>query len=168
MIRHVIESDIPAVLALAVSSGLFTPDESDGVGALMAAFFARTRGQGHVCLLDIDATGEPVAVAYYQPRAATDRTWELLMIAVRGDEQGRGRGRALLAHAEHDLRRRDQRLLLVETSGVPDFARTRAFYDACGYTAEARVHDYYAAGDDMVLYRKELVAHPRGRAEAPA
>lgn len=158
MVRGVTEADGPAVVELAVSSGLFSVEETEGVAALMVEFFDRTRAQGHVCLLDHDAAGKAVAVAYYQPRAATDRTWELLMIAVRRDQQGCGRGSALLTQVEADLRGREQRLLLVETSGVPDFARTRAFYDTCGYTAEARVRDYYAIGDDMVLYRKDLTA----------
>ena len=157
MVRNVTPSDGPAVVALAVSSGLFSTEDKGVVGALMEEFFARAQAMGHICLIDLD-DAEPVAVAYYQPRAATDRTWELLMIAVRHDQQGRGRGRVLLGHAEADLRERGQRLLLVETSGDPDFARTRAFYDSCGYNAEARVRDYYAAGDDMVLYRKDLTA----------
>jgi len=49
--------------------------------------------------------------------------------------------------------------LLVETAGTPDYARTRGFYAKCGYEEEARVRDYYAAGVDMVLFRKTLNAN---------
>lgn len=63
-----------------------------------------------------------------------------------------------MRHVEDDLRDRQQRLLLVETSGVPDFSLIREFYEKAGYHAEARVRDYYQAGDDMVLYRKDLTA----------
>ncbi len=157
MIRDIRESDIPAVVELAVVSGLFSADEADSVATLMGDFFSGRHAQGHRCLLDVDGE-QAVAVAYYQPTAATDRTWTLLMIAVRHEFQGQGRGGALLRRVEDDLRDRRQRLLLVETSGVPGFARTRAFYDKCGYTPEARVRDYYEAGDDMVLFRKELSA----------
>jgi len=69
----------------------------------------------------------------------------------------------LLRQVEDALRGQQQRLLLVETSGVPGFALTWAFYEKAGYTAEARVRDYYQAGDDMVLYRKDLtVQHVDG------
>lgn len=78
------------------------------------------------------------------------------MIAVRPDRQGQGRGAALLRHVEDELRASSQRLLLVETSGLPTYERTRAFYGTCGYHQEARVRDYYQAGDDMVLFRKAL------------
>ena len=156
MIRTVTPSDASTVVALAVASGLFGPDDAPVVEGLMDDYVSRTSAVGHRCVLDTDDAGHPRGVAYYEPAAAADRTWYLTMIAVTVDRQGSGIGRGLMAHVEQDLRSQDQRLLLVETSGVEDFARTRAFYDACGYDREARVRDYYATGDDMVLFRKAL------------
>lgn len=156
MIRSIQRDDTAAVVGLAVGSGLFAQEESDGIRVLMDDYFTRTHTQGHACVLDVDDDAVPIGVAYYQPTPATDRTWTLLMIAVRRDRQGRGRGGALMRHVEDDLRDRQQRLLLVETSGVPEFSLTREFYEKAGYHAEARVRDYYQAGDDMVLYRKDL------------
>ena len=164
MIRPAQPSDTAAVVQLAISSGLFAEDEAEVVRTLMDDFFARTMADGHGCLVDMDddLDGDVAAgVAYFQPVAATDGTWTLLMIAVRAEQQGQGRGSVLLSEVENQLRRQQQRLLLVETSGVPDFALTRAFYDKAGYGVEARVRDYYAAGDDMVLYRKALAAPSR-------
>ena len=159
MIRPAQPSDTPAVVHLAINSGLFAENEAEVVRTLMDDFFARAKAEGHSCLVDVDDDSDgavAAGVAYVQPVAATDGTWTLLMIAVRPEQQGRGRGSVLLSEVENQLRRQQQRLLLVETSGVPDFARTRAFYQKAGYNAEARVRDYYAAGDDMVLYRKDL------------
>lgn len=164
MIRPALRVDTLSVVDLAVTSGLFPPEAASTVEKLMADYFSRNSAEGHVCVLDTpaapDSLGTWVAdgVAYYQPRPAADSVWELTMIAVRGAGQGRGTGSALLRHVETDLRRRDQRLLLVETSGVPSFTRTRAFYDKHGYQPEARVRDYYEAGDDLVLYRKDPTA----------
>lgn len=157
MIRSARESDTAGVIDVAVSSGLFDPAESGTVADLMDDFFTRASRQGHGCVLDVDdVDGVPLGVAYYQPTAATDGTWTLLMIAVRRDRQGQGHGGMLLRHVEDVLRDQQQRLLLVETSGVPGFAATRQFYRQAGYAEEARVRDYYGAGDDMVLYRKDL------------
>ncbi len=121
MIRSIQNDDTAAVVELAVSSGLFTREDSGGVRALLDDYFTRTHAQGHACVLDVGDDEVPVGVAYYQPTPATDRTWTLLMIAVRRDQQGQGRGGALMRHVEDDLRHRQQRLLLVETSGVPGF-----------------------------------------------
>lgn len=48
------------------------------------------------------------------------------------------------------------RILLADTSGTEDFAATRGFYAAKGYTEEARIRDFWAAGDDKVTFRKAL------------
>lgn len=63
-----------------------------------------------------------------------------------------------MRYVEDALRASGQRVLLVETSGLPAFALTRKFYVKCGYEKEAQVRDYYAPGDDMVLFRKVLNA----------
>ena len=170
VIRHLTPDDAPAVARIAVSSGLFPADATEGVDALVSAYFARTEAEGHVCLVALPPGAAPddppVAVAYYEPKPGTDGTWELLMIAVDGAAQGHGYGSALMAHAERDLAGRGQRLLLVQTSGVPSFERTRAFYAGLGYDEEARVRDYYEPGDDMVLFRKAL--GPVGQSRAMA
>lgn len=154
MIRPITQDDAEAVIGLAVSSGLFPSDETRIVRQMPADYFGGNQASGHQCVLDVEA--EPLGVAYWAPTPATDGTWELTMIAVRGDRQGQGRGAALLSHVEQVLRSGGQRLLLVQTSGTPEFGRTRAFYLNCGYGEEARVRDYFAPGDDMVLFRKVL------------
>ena len=155
MIRPVTPDDAPAVVALAVDSELFPPDEAGVVEALLDELFGGRAEQGHTCRVD-EEDGALRAVAYYEPVAATDRAWELLMIGVRRDRHRTGLGGRLLRHVEDDLRDRGQRLLLVQTSADPAFDRARAFYAALGYDEEARVRDYVADGDDMVLFRRAL------------
>lgn len=162
MIRPLTADDAAAVPALAVAAELFPPDEAGIVEAMMDGYLASARDQGAVCVVD-DLDGELVGVAYYEPVPEADRTWNLLMIGIRSEHHRTGRGRALLRHVEDDLAVRGQRLLVVQTSGLPVFARARAFYGACGYDEEAMVRDYYADGDDMVLFRKALAVSPGGR-----
>lgn len=50
----------------------------------------------------------------------TEGTWNLYLLAVHPDHQGRGRGSALVHHVEQDLRSAGTRVLLIETSGVPE------------------------------------------------
>lgn len=100
--------------------------------------------------------GGPVAVAYFAPERMTAGTWNLYLIAVRADHRGQGCGTNLVAHIERALAAEGMRVLLVETSGLPLFARTRAFYDRCGYTREARIRDFYQAGEDKIVFWKAL------------
>ena len=155
MIRSVTHRDTAAVVALTVAAELFAPEESSVVETMLKEYFAGREAEGHTCVVD-DADGDLLAVAYCEPVTATDRTWELTMIGVRQDLHRQGRGAELLRHVEDDLRARDQRLLVIETSALPAFARARAFYLARGYDEEARVRDYFEAGDDMVVFRKAL------------
>lgn len=156
MIRPTTPADTAAILALAVESGLFPPDATDDVAGVLAGSLAGERGPDHVWVTDDD--GGPVGVAYYAPEPMTDGTWNLYMLAVRPDRQRQGRGAALIRHVEQALTARGARLLLVETSGLAGFERTRAFYRTCGYEEEARIREFYKAGDDKVVFRKPLAA----------
>jgi ribosomal protein S18 acetylase RimI-like enzyme len=137
MIRPTTPDDTAAILALAISSGLFPPDATDEVAAVLAGSLAGENGPDHVWLTDDD--GGPVGVAYYAPERLTEGTWNLYMLAVSPDRQRQGRGAAL-----------------VRTSGRGSFERTRAFYRALGYDEEARIREFYKAGDDKVVFRKAL------------
>jgi len=154
MIRATTPDDTAALIALAEATGLFPPDGLRELGEVLAGYFAGSLGDGHSWVTDDD--GGPVGVAYYAPERMTEGTWNLYMIAVRPDRQGQGRGAALLRHVEEALSARGERLLLVETSGLASFERTRAFYRKCGYEEEARIREFYKAGDDKIVFRKSL------------
>jgi len=155
LIRTITPSDSIEVITVSIAAGLFPSEESAFLEAMLANYFNGNRDAGHVCVIDVE-DDLSYGVAYYEPALATDRTWYLTMIAVRSDHQGRGRGAALMRYIENVLQAEGQRILLVETSGMPDFALTRRFYTKLGYEEEARVRDYFSAGDDMVLFRKVL------------
>jgi ribosomal protein S18 acetylase RimI-like enzyme len=68
---------------------------------------------------------------------------------------GAGIGTALVAEMERRLAG-TARLVVVETAGRPAYAPTRAFYQARGYRRAAVIPDFYAPGDDQVVYVKTL------------
>ena len=155
MIRPATPEDSTAVVDLVVAAEMFSANDAWLVEGMLADYFDANEDDGHGCVID-EGEGGPLGVAYYQPKPATDRVWDLTMIAVRPAQQGQGRGAAMLQRVEEDLRARGQRLLLVETSALPQYDRTRAFYVKCGYEEEARIRDYWAAGDHLVVFRKAL------------
>lgn len=155
MIRPITQHDSSAVAALSVDAGLFPPEDIAFLEEMMVNYFSGNQANGHQCIID-EEHDALLGVAYYEPALATDRTWYLTMIGVRRDLQGQGHGAALMQHVEDSLKTDGQRILLVETSGTPEFTLTRRFYVKLGYEEEARVRDYYAPSDDMVLFRKLL------------
>jgi ribosomal protein S18 acetylase RimI-like enzyme len=154
VIRPTTPADTAAILELAVAAGLAPPGGVEPIAEVLADSLAGKLGPDHVWLTDDD--GGPVGVAYLAIEKLTDGTWNLYMIAVRPDLQGQGRGAALVRHAEEVAARRGGRILIVDTSSLPEFDETRAFYRKCGYEEEARIRDFWKAGDDKIVFRKAL------------
>ena len=97
-----------------------------------------------------------VGYACYGATPATDRTYDLYWIAVDPAVQGTGAGTHLLTEIERRLESAGARLIVIETSSRAEYAPTRRFYLARGYTEAARVGEFYAPGDDRVIYTKRL------------
>ena len=150
-VRPVVAADLAALRTVIDATGLFPSAWLDE----MAAGYLTSTADGDAWLTADDG-GRPVAVAYYAPEPMTDGTWNLRLIAVHPDHQGRGYGVALMRRLEDVLAACGARVLLVETSGLPAFARTRAFYHARGYEEAACIREFYAAGEDKVVFRKAL------------
>jgi ribosomal protein S18 acetylase RimI-like enzyme len=155
MIRPTTPADTPALLALTQGTGVFKPHEIVALDEVLADYHAANREEGHVAVTD-ERHGEVVGYAYYAPAAMTDRTWYLYWIAVTKQTQARGVGTGLLRHVEEDVRRRGGRVLFIETSSLPHYEPTRRFYLKHGYEVTGVLRDYYADGDDMVVFRKRL------------
>ncbi|MDJ0616349.1 MAG: GNAT family N-acetyltransferase [Calothrix sp. MO_192.B10] len=156
MIRPATPNDNKAIMAIAEAIGLFTPQELSELGGMLAEYFDGNLGSDHFWITYDD--GGVVGTAYYAPEPYTDGTWNLYFIAVHPDSQGEGRGGKLLHYVEQTLATGGERILLVETSGLPNFEATRAFYRKHGYDEEARIREFYRAGDDKIIFRKALTA----------
>ena len=61
-----------------------------------------------------------------------------------------------MAAAESMIRANGGTLVVVETSSRSDYGPTRAFYEAITYVPAARIPNYYAPGDDLIVYIKSL------------
>ena len=98
-----------------------------------------------------------IAIAYIAPEKMTEGTSNLYLIAIHPDFQGKGIGSLMLEYIEEKLREKGDRILLVETSGLDSFKQTRNFYRKCGYEEEARIREFYQAGEDKIIFRKSLI-----------
>lgn len=97
---------------------------------------------------------EAVGFAYCAPEPVTSGTWNLLMLWTKEGYEGKGFGRSLVSAVEAELKSRDARLLIVETSQLPEFETARTFYEKYGFTFEAEVKNFFAEGDNKLIYTK--------------
>ena len=100
--------------------------------------------------------GKAISFGFCEPERMTEGTWNLLAIGVDPEHQGKGVGAAMMTYLEDRLANQGERILLVETMGIPAFERTRAFYRKQGYVEEARIREFYEAGADKVVFWKHL------------
>jgi len=99
---------------------------------------------------------EPIGILYCAPERMTDGTRNALLLAVHKKHQGKGIGSKLMNHLEQFLIEQDVRMLLVETSGLEQFAQTRQFYLNNGYEKIATIPEYYEAGDAKIIFQKRF------------
>ncbi len=157
MIRPTVPADTPALIILAEETAMFKPAEIQALREVLDDYHSTNQELGHLCVTD-EENSRIMGFAYYAPASMTDRTWYLYWIAVSKSVQARGIGTALLRHVENDIRdARRGRLLLIETSSLPHYDLTRRFYLKHGYDRLATLSDFYADGDDMVVFRKRLL-----------
>ena len=151
VIRPVVKEDIPDLKRVIDSSELFPSEMLDD----MIADYLNNPNTNDVWFT---ATEEniPVALGYCAPEKLAEGTYNLYAIAIQQGLQGKGIGKMMMAYVEDYLRKNSKRILIVETSGDPEFESTRQFYKSLNYTEEAVIRDFWAEGEDKVVFWKKL------------
>ncbi|WP_419906124.1 N-acetyltransferase family protein [Hoeflea sp.] len=150
-IRPTKSRDVSALQLVLEGTNLF-PQEM--LPEMLSAFLSGDKDLGH--WLTCEKEGVAIGFCYAAPEQLAEGTWNMLAIAILPEEQGIGAGKALVNRLESDLRSNGQRILIVDTSGTDGFTDTREFYRKNGYIEEARIRDFWAPGDDKVVFWKAL------------
>jgi ribosomal protein S18 acetylase RimI-like enzyme len=111
----------------------------------------------YLFLLAVDDNDQPIGYACYGPTPLTDGTYDLYWIAVSSELSGKGIGTILLRAVEEDLRSRNGRLLIIETSSGDAYEKTRQFYLKNDYPLVETIEDFYRPGEGRVTFVKRLV-----------
>jgi ribosomal protein S18 acetylase RimI-like enzyme len=154
-IRALAPEDKSAVMRLLRAVTEFKPCEVTVAGEVIDSYLASPSAadyRARVAEVDPDITG----YICYGPTPLTESTWDIYWLAVAPTRQGRGIGRALIAFAEDEITQAGGKLIIVETSSQPGYERARRFYQGQGYQVACRLADFYAPGDDKLVFRKQL------------
>jgi len=155
-IREAEERDRGTILEISSAVGVFTGEEVATVDELLEEYL-HTQGQrDYEFFAACDDEDRVLGFVCFGPTALTEGTFDLYWIAVSKSIHGGGVGRALMEWTEEHLRAAGGRILVAETSGTPEYAPTRRFYERLGYEGHLSVPDYYRPGDDLILYSKHL------------
>ncbi len=152
------QSDAAAVGALVRETGFFSEEEQQVAIELVEETLLRGAASGYEFVFtdDSDHPGKLLGYACFGPIPATRSSYDLYWIAVAPSQQGKGLGRKLLHEAERCAVESGATQMYLDTSGRPQYVPTRSFYEHTGYQVAATLKDFYAPGDDKVIYSKRL------------
>jgi ribosomal protein S18 acetylase RimI-like enzyme len=153
-LRDLTPADRDRIEAITRSVRLFREDE---VPIALEVFDEAVSGRptNTYNLLGAELDGRLVGWICWGPTPCTLGTYDLYWMAVDPEAQGTGIGTALLLELERRLAGL-ARLIVIETAGRADYEGTRAFYQGRGYSPISVIPDFYAPGDDQVVFVKKV------------
>lgn len=87
-------------------------------------------------------------------RPLTDAVYDLYWIVTNPENSKKGIGKSLLTHAEDFVLSKNGRWLLAETSSKEGYAQARNFYLRNHYSIIAEINNFYAVGDNLMVFGK--------------
>lgn len=150
-IRAVIKSDTEGLKKVVDSSELFPSEYLD---EMISDYFNNPDTQD-IWFTYID-NKKQVAIGYCVPEKLTDGTYNLLALGVSQDIQRKGIASQMMSYIEQQLKHKDGRILIVETSSDDAQIGARQFYLKIGYTQAAVIKDFWKDGEDKIVFWKKL------------
>jgi GNAT superfamily N-acetyltransferase len=152
-LRHLTAADRGRIEEITRAVGRFRDDE---IVVALEVFDAAIRPiPDSYQVLGAELESRLVGWICWGPTPCTLGTYDLYWMAVDPEIQGAGVGTALLQEMERRLKG-VARLIVIDTAGRPDYSATRAFYQARGYSPVSTIPDFYAPGDDQVVFVKRV------------
>ncbi len=154
--EQLVPEDIRKIGEVLESSGFFHSYEVD-VAKELASFNlekgATTSGYHFIVAHEADTM---LGYCCYGPNPCTEASYDLYWIAVHKDQMKKGLGRQLMHLAEQATVKLGGTIVWVETSGRAIYESTRKFYLSLDYDQVAALPDFYAPGDDKIVFMKRV------------
>lgn len=155
-VRATSREDFEQIKNIVVAADAFNNDEVDIAIELLEIYLNDPQQQDYKmysCVSDVEKVLGYICIG---PTPATEATYDLYWIVVDPAVQAQGVGTTLLSFTENELKSKNGRLLIAETSSTPKYDKTRAFYERKGFKKLAHIKEYYKTDDDLVIYGKYL------------
>jgi ribosomal protein S18 acetylase RimI-like enzyme len=160
-IRPLFEKDRARLLSILIKTRAFTSAEIDVAMELIDIVLKDQNQKDY--RIDCMADDQDQAIGYicYGSAPMTQGTFDLYWIAVDPDSQEKGVGSNLLSLLEQVVKAEGGRMILADTSTIPQYEKTRKFYLKNGFQEVARIRDYYHPGNDRITFCRRLTPlHP--------
>jgi ribosomal protein S18 acetylase RimI-like enzyme len=155
-VRALQRGDRPFIERLLHETQVFTEAEIACALELIDIYLNAANQRDYLLFCAVDHEDHVFGYVCFGPTPLTDAVWDLYWIAVSPEKQKRGIGKLLLSFVETHVRAQTGRRLIIETSSLPRYEPTRIFYERHGYRELARIADFYAIGDDRIIYGKDF------------
>ena len=154
-----VPSDIKDIIGIVRSTGFFNMEELSVAAELVEERLKRGIESGYYFLF-LEEKKVLTGYSCYGPVPGTRGSFDLYWIAVNNDARGAGLGRMIIERTERKIKDMGGTGIYIETASKDLYLPTRKFYEICGYFPEARLMDFYAPGDDKIIYvKKTLQGH---------
>jgi len=147
--------DADTVTKIVRSTGFFREDEILVAEELALERLNKGAESGYEFLF-AEISGKPVAYSCYGLIPCTINSYDLYWIVTHKDFMNQGIGKFLLRETEKAISMSGGKRIYVETSSQDLYVSTRAFYEKNLYILKGRFEDFYAPGDDKLVYVKTL------------
>jgi GNAT superfamily N-acetyltransferase len=148
--------DIERVREIVESTKFFYDHEVEIASELVAERFNHGEGTGYYFVF-AEMNGITVAYSCFGPITMSATSFDLYWIATHNDFRGKGIGKRVLEETCKRAKDMGCAIIIAETSGLPHYEPTRAFYTSNKFTLEASLKDFYTMGDDKLFYTKRLI-----------
>jgi ribosomal protein S18 acetylase RimI-like enzyme len=155
-VRSLVEKDRARLLSMLIRTQAFTSEEMSVAMELIDIVLKDRIQKDYQIQCMVDDQDQPIGYICYGPTPMTQGTFDLYWIAVDPDSQKQGIGSKLLNFLEKLLRELKGRMMLADTSTIPQYERTRRFYVNNGFQEVARIPDYYHPGNDRITFCKKI------------
>ena len=160
--ENVRNSDLDAVREIVRSSGYFSEEEIEIACELVSERLLLGRKSSYHFLF-VEHSGQVSAYSCFGRIPGTACSYDLYWIAVRNDCRGQGIGKKLLEKTEKRVEEMGGCRIYIETSSRVLYESTRQFYLRSRYEIAAILDDFYAPGDDKIIYTKTLTGTQSSR-----
>lgn len=147
--------DLPAIQALLRRTGVFTPEEV-AIAMELADEAVHPAPDTTYRIAVTRSDGQLSGYILWGRTPFTKWSYDLYWMAVDPDVQRAGLGTLLVREMERAMRAEGGRIVRIETSGLPEYEKTRAFYRRVGYPETVRVRDFYWEGNDLCVHFGEI------------